>query len=35
MFAAFAVFGRVAYWYYLNTQKQIIAYAKNLYNIRN
>ena len=29
MFAAFAVFDRVAYWYYQNTQKQIIAYAKN------
>jgi hypothetical protein len=29
MFAAFAVFAGVAYWYYQNTQKQIIAYAKN------
>ena len=29
MFAAFAAFAAVAYWYYQNTQKQIIAYAKN------
>tara|TARA_B100001057_G_scaffold451368_1_gene494308 strand:- start:4678 stop:5160 length:483 start_codon:yes stop_codon:yes gene_type:complete len=29
MFTAFAVFAGVAYWYYQNTQKQIIAYAKN------
>ena len=29
MFTAFAVFAGIAYWYYQNTQKQLLAYAKN------